>query len=76
MTWGISLRALALVRRAAIALERSAAADEARARIATSEYERKHRRPKAAYFDTFDPREAEVRFNKEQEARLLGVSDE
>lgn len=73
MTWGLGIRALVYLRRATIALERSATADETLAQIATDEHERKHRRPKGAYFDTFDREEAESRFLKEREARSLGI---
>lgn len=76
MTWGIGMRALVLLRRATVALERSAAADETLARIATSDFERRHRKAKGAIFDTFDRAEAETRYLKEQEARSLGVSDD
>jgi hypothetical protein len=73
MNWGIGIRALALLRRGVIAFERQATAQETLARVALTESGLDRKQPKLVSIESFDPVEANKRFEREREARAVGV---
>lgn len=71
--WTTSIRALALLRRAVVALERQATAMEALANVALTESGLNRKQPKLVSIDTFDSAEASKRWAAGVAAKEAGV---
>ncbi len=74
MAWLPDLRAVAYLKRIALASERQAIAMEKMAEVAVDEWSRKHSRPKPSHveFGTMDVSEVEKLYARRKEAEELG----